>query len=515
MTTTPTTAALPDVDAVDLLASLVLDTGEPWGQVATSWQREDAGAVLSLSPGEPRQHYLTRGRGGSKSTDGAGIMLAILLAQAPADSTSHVYAADAEQAALVLGKVRSLAERTGLAGLLEFTAREVRVRSNGARLRVEPADAPSAFGHTPFVVLLDEAAAWPETEAYATLRRAIFGGLSKRPDSRLIVLTSAGAPGHSSARLLARARASGYWRVSEIPGPVPWLTEDALAQARENLTDAEYRRDVLNEWATGDEMLTDPDDLQACLDTARRPLDHDHRHGRYVIGVDGAITGDRYAIAVCHTERPDPTSPPVVVLDRLDVFTGTRSDPIDLAAVGAHIAALARTYGYARVEADPAHIAETVQRLRTAGITVTAHQRTTTSNHAAATNLYRLLRAHRLRLPDDPDLAAELLRVRLRESTPGRFRLDAPRGQGLGHGDRASALSYAASALVSTEPTGRGSVSVPHGHVTRTLHGGSPSLPLDLAVRRAARNSPRGLPGGPIIGVPGAYDDPNQRRQHR
>lgn len=488
--------ALPGVDPLDLLASLVLDTGETWSAAATERQRRDAAAILSTAPGVPRQHFLTRPRGGSKSTDGAALVLVVLLTQAPADSVSHVYAVDAEQAALVLSKVRGLAERTALAPLLDFTSREVRVKANGARLRVEPADAPSAYGHTPFLVVLDEAAAWPETENYRTLRRAIFSGLPKRPDSRLVVLTSAGAPGHSSARLLASAHRSEFWRVSEWPGPVPWLHPDALAAARENLTDTEYRRDVLNEWAAGDELLTDPDDLAACLDSARRPLDHDHRH-RYVIGVDGAVTGDRYAVVVCHAERPA-GSPPVVVLDRLDVFAGSQREPIDLAGVGQHIADLSRLYR-ASVEADPAHIAETVQRLRRAGVSVSADQRTVSNNHAAATNLYRLLRARRMRLPDDPELSAELLRVRLRESTPGRFRLDAARGHGLGHGDRASALSYAALALVNVEPGG-GSVTVPGGRVpTRTTRNARPALPRRLAVQQAARNGPRGLAGGPII----------------
>lgn len=507
----PTPAALPGVDPYALLSSLVLDTGQTWGSAATTRQREDAAAVLDLS--EPaRQHYLTRPRGGSKSTDGAALVLVILLTQAPADTTSHVYAADGEQAALLLDKVRGLAERTTgggvpLAALLDFTSREVRVKTNGARLRVEPADAPSAFGHTPFVVLLDEAAAWPETETYRTLRRAVFSGLPKRPDSRLIVLTSAGAPGHSSARLLASARVSTFWRVSEMPGPVPWLDPAALAAARENLTDTEYRRDILNEWAAGDEMLTDPDDLTACLDPARRPLDPDPRH-RYVVGVDGAVTGDRYAVTVCHAERPDPTTAPVVVLDRLDVFAGTKADPIDLSAVGEHIAALSRLYGNASVEADPAHIAETVQRLKRAGVKVTAEQRNTTNNHAAATNLYRLLRARRMRLPDDPDLTAELLRVRLRESTPGRFRLDAARGHGLGHGDRASALSYAALALVNLEP-GRGSITVPTGNLGhRATKDAAPVLPVRLGVARAARLGPRGMPGGAIV-MPGSANAQN------
>ncbi|MDO5495801.1 MAG: terminase large subunit, partial [bacterium] len=181
--------SLATTDPVDLLAALLLEDGTPWGAVAQPIQRADAAAILD--PHGPRQHYLTRPRGGSKSTDAAAVLLVVLLTQAPPESVSHLYAADAEQAALILSKVRGLAERTGLGGLLHFRAREVTVKESAARLRVEPADAPSAYGHTPYFVILDEAAAWPDTENYRTLRRAIFSGLTNRPDSRLVVLTSA------------------------------------------------------------------------------------------------------------------------------------------------------------------------------------------------------------------------------------------------------------------------------------------------------------------------------------
>lgn len=503
-------SALPTVDPFTLLCSLVLDDGTTWGECATALQRDDARAFFTLDPGTPAQHFLTRPRGGSKSTDVAGYVLVSLLTQAPADSVSHIYAVDAEQAGLVLNKLRGLAERSGLSPLLDFSAREARVKANGARVRVEPADAPSAYGHTPYIVVLDEAAAWPETENYRTLRRAVFSGMTKRPDARLIVMTSAGAPGHSAAGLLARARVSEFWRVSEMPGPLPWLSPRALEAAKETLSRVEYERDILNRWTAGDEMLTDPKNLEACIDRLPRPFHHDPGH-HYVIGVDGAVTGDRYAVVVCHAERPAPGLPPVVVLDRLDVFAGSKREPIDLAGVGEHIADLSRLYT-ARVEADPAHIAETVQRLRRAGVSVTAEQRNVTNNHAAAMNLFRLIKSERMRLPDDPDLTAELLRVQLRESsTPGRFRLDAKRGHGLGHGDSASALSYAALVLMNLEP-GWGHVHVPQGRRDdRTNHDARPVPPKRLEVTLAARRGPRGLPGGAIVGVSGAHGDPRKR----
>ncbi len=64
-----------------------------------------------------------------------------------------------------------------------------------------------------------------------------------------------------------------------------------------------------------------------------------------------------------------------------------------------------------------------------------------------AVTLHLLLREHRLALPDDRELLDELGNVRLRESSPGVFRLDHDSGQ---HDDRAVALGLAALALTET-----------------------------------------------------------------
>jgi hypothetical protein len=45
--------------------------------------------------------------------------------------------------------------------------------------------------------------------------------------------------------------------------------------------------------------------------------------------------------------------------------------------------------------------------------------------------------------------------------------------------------------------------------VVRTLHDARPGLPTRLAVRDAAQAMPRGMPGGAIVGVRGAYDSEN------
>ena len=117
--------------------------------------------------------------------------------------------------------------------------------------------------------------------------------------------------------------------------------------------------------------------------------------------------------------------------------------------------------------------------------------------------LHLLLREHRLALPDDAELLEELATVRLRESTPGVYRLD---HDASGHDDRAVSLALAALALTE-RPEGRGSISVPRSApVVRTMTDARPGPPPLLAVRAAADAMPRGLPGGPIL-MPGPGGD--------
>ena len=142
---------------------------------------------------------------------------------------------------------------------------------------------------------------------------------------------------------------------------------------------------------------------------------------------------------------------PRVVLDRLHVLTGTPTRPVQLADVEA-VAHQAATDYRAPIRLDPWQAIGLAQRLRMRGVAVTECTFSPVSIGRLAMTLHLLLREHRVALPDDAELLDELATVRLRESTPGVYRLD---HDASGHDDRAVALGLAALAL--TERTeGRG-----------------------------------------------------------
>ncbi|MGJ3507949.1 hypothetical protein [Enemella sp. A6] len=495
----------PNTDPLDLLAGLLMDDGKAWGHVATEWQRADAAAILTTDPAAPRLHFLTRPRGGSKTTDLAGIGLVVLLSQAPANSVSHAYARDRDQAGLLLDALRGLANRSGLAPLLDIGAWSVTVRSTGARLMIEPADAASAHGHLPYLVIVDELAQWPGTRGSQSLWQGIVSGLPKRSDSRLVCLTTAGDPAHFAHKIAATARTSDRWRVSEVPGPLPWADPDDLAEQRRLLPASVYARLHLNRWTAGEDRLVAPDDLAACV-TLDGPLSPDPSRD-YVIGLDLGLKGDRTVLTVCHLDRADPTAP-VVVLDRIHVMAGTRAAPVQLADVE-RVAMQAATDYRAPIRLDPWQAVGLAQRLRVRGVTVQEWNFTPGSVGRLAMNLHMLLREHRMALPDDADLLDELANVRLRETTPGVFRLDHDSGH---HDDRAVSLGLAALALIE-RATGGARITNPGRSgrkVAQTIRDDRARLPIRQRLRQAQRSGPRGLSA---ILIPGSANDPSTMRR--
>ena len=95
---------------MDLLSALVLESGARWGEVAADFQLLDAEAIFS--PDGPRWHFLTRPRGGSKTSDLAAVSLVWLATEARPSDRGYVFACDAEQAAQLVDAAARFVSRT-------------------------------------------------------------------------------------------------------------------------------------------------------------------------------------------------------------------------------------------------------------------------------------------------------------------------------------------------------------------------------------------------------------------
>jgi hypothetical protein len=428
--------------ARDLMSAVVLEDGRCWGAVAADFQRDDAAAIFN-SEG-PRWHFITRPRGGSKSTDAAGVALAWLACEAPAGARAYIVAVDEAQAALDVDAASGLVNRTpALRSVVDVQATKIAARS-GASVEVLAADGASAFGLRPHLVVIEEFGQWPSTRGYRRLWTAVLSAMGKVPGSRLVILTSAGEPGHFSHGVLQEARRSKRWRTSEVKGPLPWIDPAELDSQRPLLRDSEFARLHLNQWTASEDRLVSEQDLEAAcvLDGPQAPVPG----VRYVVTVDAGLVNDATVVVVAHAESlgDEYGAPQRIVVDRLKRWTGSKKKPVQLAPVEEYIEQASREYHSAPLHADPYQMQASLQRLRAKGVRALEFTFSAQSVGRVANALHLALRNRLIYLPDDRDLRDELGRVRLTESSPGAVRLDHESGE---HDDQAVAIAIACAVL--------------------------------------------------------------------
>ena len=459
-------------DALDVLAGLVLEDGRCWGAAATAFQWADARAVLNPTASAP-YHFLTRARGGAKTGDLAGIALAAMITEAPVGARLYGFGADRDQARLLLDSAAGYRARTPLLrGALDVQAFRIVVPRSGVVLEIMAADASGAWGIRPWLTVVDEIAQWGATGEPRRLWEAVSSATTKVPNARLAVLTTAGDPAHWSAKVRDHALADPLWRVHEVPGPPPWADAARLEEQRRRLPPSIYARLFENRWTAAEDRLTTVDDIAACtvLDGPLPPS----RGTSYTIGLDVGVVNDRTVAVVCHAEplrrvvdTSEIPSGSRIFVDRIEVWSGSREQPVQLAEVGEWLRYVAREYNGATVVFDPHQAIDLTQRLARGGIRTVKFDFHPQSVGRLALALYRALRARTLAIPNDPELVEELLNVRLRESSPGTYRIDHDSDA---HDDRVIALALCVERLLS-RPVSRGTSHIARGRIPGVGHG--------------------------------------------
>lgn len=506
-------------DALALLASLVLENGTRWGQTAEPWQWADARAVIH--PDAVRRTYWLRGRGMSKTTDAAAVALALLLAEAPARSRSHAWAADTDQARIVLDTIAGFVHRTGLAGVVEVGAHAVTVRESGASLVVESSDGASAYGLRPWLALADELALWPSTPNHRRLWAAVVSAMPKVPGSRLVVTTTAGPPSGLGAGVWSDAEESAYWRTSRHPGPAPWWSPEDVASLRADLTASEWRRLIECEFSEGDDVLTNPDDVEACIRPGPTVLPR--RAGlEYVAALDVGTRRDLTALAVGHTEQHEAGR--VIVIDRVIHWRPADSagGRVDLTDVEAAALRLCREYRVTRLRFDRMQAEQLTMNLARAGVRTVEYVFSQSGANRLARTLFTALRDRAVSLPDDEELRREATTARLVETGPNVVKMMNPPGfhddvltaVGMVLVDLSERPGYAPSGPAIGRPSGRKLEARDTRSVAEALAQPTGRVAAML-VRRRAAEGPRGLPGGAIVMPTGRGSGPSSPQTPR
>ena len=460
---------------LDIMFELVLEDGRPWGEVAVERQIDDVEAIFAKDGAN--KHFITRPRGGSKTSDLAGIAVSWLRAGAPRRSRGYVVASNADQAAELIDAGAGFIDRTPQLDVLRVENERIINDDNGAWARVLPASEAGAWGkRDTHLLICDEFAQWPDTRGAKRVWVAVRTTVQKTPGCQLVILTSAGEPSHWSYPIFQNAETAEDWRVSQMPGPVPWQDPAELESIRQELIaqPSMYERLILNRWTAAEDRAISPEDYESA---ARPCIIHgagrrvtllledfeDARPGvKYVIFVDIGTVNDATVIVVAHTEplstedetiRGDRHGPKRLIIDRLDRWQGTKKAPVQLSQVEEHVAGLSAQFNKARVVADPMQFVGHLQNLNKRGVKAEEFTFGATTVGQVATSLVQTFRNQLIVIPDAPVLKDELLKVKLRESSPGVTRLDHDRSS---HDDQAVTLGMAAHTLIGAVKSGSG-----------------------------------------------------------
>ncbi len=419
-------------DSLDLLAALTDLVGR-WGECCTEEQWADAEAILTMDG--PRRHWLGRAKGYSKTRDVAALSLVALLTQFPAGAQGFVAAADADQVGLLRQSMMEFVNNTPeLQGRVKIDARKV-TTEHGAVLTVLAADSAGSHGLRPYWLVLDELANWPDTPRHRDFFEVLWAGLPKVPDSRGIVITTAGTPAHFSRRIYDTAETEPSWKLSDLHGPPPWVSSEEIAAEQKRMFPSVFGRLWMNEWLAPDDAIADPDDVDAAC-VLSGPIAPDETC-TYTCSLDLGTRNDRTVAVIAHGERGDDATR--VIVDRMNVWTPSRGNPVSLDDVRLWLTEICKSYR-AKLLYDPSQAYSLVEQIRKAGIRTEEFVFSSSSVGKLATAIMQALRGRTVLLPDDEELRKELLAVGLRESSPNVMRIDTV---GSGHDDRVIATAMA------------------------------------------------------------------------
>lgn len=444
----------PPIEAGMIINIPTDDVPRPWTEVADWYQRQDVQALtpsLYLVAGLPfiqaagettyLRAYLERGRGHSKTTDTAFLVI-WLMVFSPRRLFGVVAAADRDQARLILDSIAAIIAATPwLAEILQVQAWRVINKATGSVLDVLSSDVASSYGITPDFIVCDELTHWKDSSGEA-LWHSLFSSAMKRRHCLLIIISNAGV-GMGVAwqwhiRELFRQNPNAYFHSLDGVQGKRFLDNPALLEELcSGLPPLVRDRLIFNLWTTGFSDALPEECLDAALSLDGPLLARDPQE-KYIAGLDLGLSkhhsslviigkkGTSYRLALCQDWRP-PRGGRVSI------------DEIEQAIVAAH-----QRYGLTRIACDPWNAGQLVERLRKQGLPIVEQPQSGANLVKQCKTLLEAFTSHSIRLYDHPSLTTDLRTLRVEEKQYG-CRLVSDAGAG-GHGDRASALSIALAA---------------------------------------------------------------------
>jgi hypothetical protein len=243
---------------------------------------------------------------------------------------------------------------------------------------------------------------------------------------------------HFSFKVLEHARSSKMWCCSERSGPPPWMAQDRIEEQRARLPAPIFDQLFMNSWTAAEGSFLDPAFIDSSFTLDGPTLERGKGVAAYSAGLDLGTTNDRTVFAIGHREDDR------VLLDRMEVWQGSRKRPVDFGVVEEFIVQAHRRPGFT-LRLDPWQGLDLAQRLRVQGIRTEEFTFSSSSKQRLASTLLSAINAGNLLMYDAEGLRDELLALRLVQTSAGAWAFDHQRG---GHDDRAVALALVAVALL-------------------------------------------------------------------
>jgi phage terminase large subunit-like protein len=297
-------------------------------------------------------------------------------------SNSHpqiaIGAASREQAGTLFEFARAMVAHPTLAKRVDVTRREIRRRDGHGWLRVVASDGPKQHGLVLSLAIVDELHAHRDDELYIALRT----GMMKRPDAKIVTISTAGVGAESALGLLHARALKGdvkrdgalttavsanlgmlEWALGEkadiddmevvkSANPASWLTEALLQEQRDAVHEIAFRRYHCNQWVDSHAPWISADVWDACSEKPRIAP-----RAEVILGVDAAIRHDSAAVVTLHRDDAG------LYHAEFEVWQPTRERDIEIEALVEFIRAQARKYDVRGVVFDPYFFIHAAQRL--------------------------------------------------------------------------------------------------------------------------------------------------------
>lgn len=369
-------------------------------------------------------------RGNSKTSTAALIAVHHLLSTPGASVT--IGAASRDQARIAFERMRGFAQHVAVEDHLIIRHLELRNPEGDGLLRVVPSDGPRVHGLSSTLYIADEVWSWPD----AGLLEAMTTGLVKRPDSKLLAISTAAAQldsplGRMRARALAQPNVQRRGAVVEAAGdpswlewslpdetdlddmravkrcnPASWISVADLRRQRAAVPEAAFRQFHCCQWGIGEGSWLPAGAWQACVG---QPAFTD---GEPIwIGVD--VGGERSASAV------------VWVNADLQVGCAIYHGDGGVLECVEEVRELVGQYNVREVVFDPWRFGQAAQELARERITVLEFPQTDVRMVPASARLHAAIVERRLTLPDDPELSSHAANTIAKHSRRG-WRIDKP-----------------------------------------------------------------------------------------